>query len=67
MAFAVAVMLLEDRPVYTPDEAKPRGETPPDTLAWRVEQWNRKESIDDWDDTTLFDVSSCRTTDGFLD
>lgn len=68
IAFAVAIQLMEDRPVLSSGEIATTKRPPlPNTLAWRVEQWNKKDTRDDWDDTTLWDVSSSVAGDGFLD
>ena len=67
IAFAVALQLLEDRPVYETEDVRPKGPPPPDTMAWRIEQWARQKQDDDWDDTTLWDVSLQHAGDGFLD
>lgn len=66
IAFGLAVQLMEDRPVL--DRAvveEKKGPPPPDTLAWRVQEWEREDRPSDgWDDQTLWDVSADQ---GFLD
>jgi hypothetical protein len=68
IAFAIAVQLLEDRPVLDRDRVElPTGPPPANTLAWRVAHWEKQDTLDDWDDGTLGDIARGRPGSGFLE
>jgi hypothetical protein len=68
IAFAIAIQMMQDRPILDKSHLDvDTGPPAPNTLAWRVEQWERQDKpLGDWDDGTLGDIAS-RTGSRFLD
>jgi hypothetical protein len=60
IATCIAVQLMEDRPLLEKvlREVGHQGPAPPNTLAWRVEQWEQMErgGRDEWDDGLVRDA-----------
>jgi hypothetical protein len=69
IAYALGLQLIEDRPLDD-NEGETAGQGPPasDTLAWRVEQWDRQDRPqNEWDDGTLGDIARRGLGSGFID
>lgn len=70
IAFGVAIQLMEDRPLLQKEKSASttKGPPPANTLAWRVEQWERHDKpLSEWEDGTLADVAGSSVRGGFLD
>lgn len=60
IATCVALQVAKDRPADTMSaKDEPSGPPPPNTLAWRVEQWRQEDADgrDEWDDRTTGDLA----------